>query len=143
MTEQQIIEYAYSLGAQCALEKHASSIRAAKGMRPFLRNAWTKAKPWAVPIGVTAGLGATAGALMPGDKDEITARSGRGALFGGTVGTTLAALRQSHFKESIPWVLPLMVSAPWILGDPHGARHHSVKHRNEKIEPPTPVMSGQ
>jgi hypothetical protein len=100
------------------------------GMRQAAKEAalrlptWKAIKPWALPIGVTSGLGALTGALMPGgDEDDIHARMGRGALFGGGLGTTLAALRGHEFQQNIPWLLPLLMTAPWIIGDPHGVRH--------------------
>lgn len=116
---QNYLRYAYLLGKTAAF----SSSAARKLIGEEAPTLWSKARPWVMPIGITAGLGSVTGALMPGgDEDDILARSGRGALFGGALGTTLAALRGHEFKSNIPWLLPLLMTAPWIIGDPHGTR---------------------
>lgn len=114
------LEYAYLLGKEAGF-----GIETVKKLKdPGL---WDKVRPWAMPIGVTSGLGAATGALMPGgDEDDLLARTGRGAAFGGALGTTLAALRGNEFKSNIPWLLPLLMTAPWIIGDPHGTRKKRV-----------------
>jgi hypothetical protein len=110
------LEYAYMLGKQAGF-----GVDIAEKLKN--KTLWDKVRPWALPIGITGALGAATGALMPGgDENDLLARTGRGAAFGGAVGTTLAALRGHEFQANMPWLLPLLMTAPWIIGDPHGTR---------------------
>ena len=79
-------------------------------------------KNWGIPIAATAAMGAMMGGIMPGKEEQHVARMGRGALFGGSLGAMIAALRGHEFQSNIPWLLPLFATAPWIIGDPHEQR---------------------
>lgn len=111
-----MLKMAYEKGAALGL----SRLRVA---RPTLMKVL---KNWGVPIAATAALGATTGAIMPGKEEQHIARTTRGALYGGALGTMLAALRGHQFQSNIPWLLPLFMTAPWIIGDPHGQRKSRV-----------------